>query len=200
VRRNEARFPADFSVELTDQEVENLKSQFATSSWMTGAHGGRRKRPRVFTEYGAIMAASILNSPRAVQTSVYVVRAFVKLREALASTTALARRMEAFERSVAALGIARSYCHESPKPTEFGTPGSYWEASAKKIDVSFRSLAICAACCRRSIHRCARTATACRACTTPKSAGRSPRRCSDSSATKLTRLRMSRKKSIARSS
>jgi hypothetical protein len=54
VRRNEARFPADFSFELSDQEVANLKSQFATSSWMTGAHGGRRKRPRVFTEYGAI--------------------------------------------------------------------------------------------------------------------------------------------------
>jgi hypothetical protein len=53
VRRNEARFPGDFSFELTDQEVENLKSQFATSSWMAGAHGGRRKRPRVFTEYGA---------------------------------------------------------------------------------------------------------------------------------------------------
>jgi hypothetical protein len=88
VRRNEVRFPGDFSFELTDQEVENLKSQFATSSWMAGAHGGRRKRPRVFTEYGAIMAASILNSPRAVQMSVYVVRAFVRLREVLASRAA----------------------------------------------------------------------------------------------------------------
>jgi predicted DNA binding protein len=103
VRRNEARFPSDFSFELTDQEVGILKSQFATSSWMGGAHGGRRKRPRVFTEYGAIMAASILNSPRAVQMSVYVVRAFVKLREVLASNTTLARRLETLERSVAAL-------------------------------------------------------------------------------------------------
>jgi ORF6N domain-containing protein len=103
VRRNEVRFPGDFSFELTDQEVENLKSQFATSSWMAGAHGGRRKRPRVFTEYGAIMAASILNSPRAVQMSVYVVRAFVRLREVLASNTTLARRLETLERSVAAL-------------------------------------------------------------------------------------------------
>jgi len=103
VRRNGARFPADFSFDLTDQEVENLKSQFATSSWMTGAHGGRRKQPRVFTEYGAIMAASIFNSPRAVQMSVYVVRAFVKLREVLASNTTLARRLDTLERSVAAL-------------------------------------------------------------------------------------------------
>ena len=103
VRRNRDRFPDDFAFDLTDQEVRNLKSQFATSSWMTCAHGGRRKRPWVFTEHGAIMAATILNSPRAAQMSVYVVRAFVKLRQALASTSALARRMEALERSVAAL-------------------------------------------------------------------------------------------------
>jgi hypothetical protein len=70
---------------------------------MAGAHGGRRKRPRVFTEYGAIMAANILNSPRAVQMSVYVVRAFVKLREVLASNATLARRLETQERLVAAL-------------------------------------------------------------------------------------------------
>jgi len=103
VRRNRDRFPDDFAFELTDHEVRDLKSQFATSSWMAGAHGGRRKRPQAFTEHGAIMAATILNSPRAAQMSVYVVRAFVKLRQALASTTALARRMEALERSVAAL-------------------------------------------------------------------------------------------------
>jgi len=74
--------------------------QNATSS---SSHGGRRKPPIAFTEHGAIMAATILNSPRAVQMSVYVVRAFMKLRQALTSTTALARRMEALERSVAAL-------------------------------------------------------------------------------------------------
>ena len=101
---------------------------------------------------------------------------------------------------IAALGIARSYCYESPKPTEFGTAGSYWEAIGWKIDVSFRELASCATCCRRITHRCAPTATDCRACTTPKSAGCSPRRCSVSSAAKPTRLRMSRRKWIARSS
>jgi hypothetical protein len=102
VRRNEGRFPGDFSFQLTEHEVANLISQSAISSLKRGTHGGRRKPPRVFTEHGAIMAAMILNSPRAVQMSVYVVRAFVKLREVLASNTTLARRLETLERSVAA--------------------------------------------------------------------------------------------------
>ena len=72
VRRNEARFPADFSFHLTEQEVRDLISQSAISSLKRGSHGGRRKPPRVFTEHGAIMAAMVLNSPRAVQMSVYV--------------------------------------------------------------------------------------------------------------------------------
>ena len=62
VRRNRDRFPADFIFELTSEEFTNLKSRFATSSW-----GGRRKRPLAFTEHGAIMAATVLNSPRAVE-------------------------------------------------------------------------------------------------------------------------------------
>ena len=73
-------------------------SQFATSSW-----GGHRKPPMVFTEHGAIMAATVLNSPRAVEMSVYVVRAFVKLREVLASNTDLARKLETLEKSMTAL-------------------------------------------------------------------------------------------------
>lgn len=73
-------------------------SQFATSSW-----GGHRKPPTAFTEHGAIMAASVLNSPRAVEMSVYVVRAFVKLRQVLASNTELAKKLEALEKSVATL-------------------------------------------------------------------------------------------------
>jgi len=71
VRRNRDRFPTDFIFELTRDEFDNLKSQFATSSW-----GGRRKLPLAFTEHGAIMAATVLSSPRAVEVSVYVVRAF----------------------------------------------------------------------------------------------------------------------------
>jgi ORF6N domain len=103
VRRNADRFPTDFSFHLTEQEVANLRSQFATSSLNRATHGGRRTPPQVFTEHGAIMAAMILNSARAVQMSVYVVRAFVKLREVLASNATLARRLETLERSVAAL-------------------------------------------------------------------------------------------------
>lgn len=80
VRRNRARFPDDFLFELTSEELENLKPQNAISSW-----GGRRSRRFAFTEHGVIRAASILNSPRAVQMSIYVIRASVKLREALAT-------------------------------------------------------------------------------------------------------------------
>ena len=101
VRRNADRFPEDFLLELSNQEVAALRSQFATLNTGRGAH--RKYRPLAFTEHGAIMAATILNSPRAAQMSVYVVRAFVKLRQALASTTALSRRLETLERSVAAL-------------------------------------------------------------------------------------------------
>ena len=92
VRRNRKRFPDDFLFELTTEEFANLKSRFATSSW-----GGRRKRPLAFTEHGAIQAATILNSPRAVEMSVHVVRAFVKLREVLSSNRELARRFEQLE-------------------------------------------------------------------------------------------------------
>ena len=96
VRRNRERFPADFMFQLTAQEGAALRSQFATSK--PSGRGGRRYLPYAFTEHGAIMAASILNSPRAIEMSVYVVRAFVRLREILASNTALARKLDELER------------------------------------------------------------------------------------------------------
>lgn len=95
VKRNANRFPADFMFQLTQEEFADLKSQFATSSW-----GGRRKLPFAFTEHGAIMAASVLNSRRAVETSVYVVRAFVQLRELLSSQKVLAEQVTKLERRV----------------------------------------------------------------------------------------------------
>ena len=106
IKRNMDRFPLGFMFQLTLQEVNNLKSQFVTSSMgymrsqivTASAHGGRRKRPFVFTEHGALMAATVLNSPRAVQMSVFVVRAFVAMREALSDTAALARKLAALER------------------------------------------------------------------------------------------------------
>ncbi len=103
VRRNLDRFPLDFTFILEDQDFAILRSQFATSSFAARRHGGRRTLPRVFTEHGAIMAAAVLNSARAIQMSVYVVRAFVKLRKLLASNSAMVRRLETLERSVAAL-------------------------------------------------------------------------------------------------
>ena len=74
-------------------------SQIATSS---SAWGGRRKLPSAFTEHGAIMAAGVLNSPQAIQTSIFVVRAFVRLRHMLASNTALAARLKRLEKTVGA--------------------------------------------------------------------------------------------------
>lgn len=95
VRRNLERFPEDFMFALTDQELRSLKSQIATSSW-----GGRRKKPLVFTEHGAIMAASVLNSARAIEVSVFVVRAFVRLRELLATNKDLLHKIEQLERRI----------------------------------------------------------------------------------------------------
>jgi ORF6N domain len=80
VKRNPERFPADFRFTLTPAEYQDLRSQKATSS---SSHGGRRYLPNAFTEHGAIMAASVLNSKRAVEMSIFVVRAFVRMREVL---------------------------------------------------------------------------------------------------------------------
>ncbi len=105
VGRNAKRFPHDFLFQLTAEEAEILKSQFATSS----SHGGRRKLPYAFTENGAIMAANVLNSPAAVRMSVFVVRAFVQMRDLLGSTKELARQLAALEKKL----TARLDVHES---------------------------------------------------------------------------------------
>ncbi len=108
VRRNTERFPPDFAFVLTEQEVTNLKSQFATSSaglnrsqFATGStHGGRRKLPMVFTEHGAIMAANVLRSKRAIQMSVFVVRAFIRMRQMLIEQRGLARKLAELEKEL----------------------------------------------------------------------------------------------------
>jgi hypothetical protein len=106
VKRNLAKFPADFMFTLTAEEFEALRSQFATSNDQSPGRGGRRYAPRVFTEHGALMAATILNSPRAVEVSVYVVRAFVKLRELVGSHRELARRLDELEQKTEALAMS----------------------------------------------------------------------------------------------
>lgn len=80
LKRNPQRFPRDFLFTLTREEYKHLRSQNATSS---SAHGGRRYLPHAFTEHGAIMAATVLNSKRAIEMSVFVVRAFVQMRQSL---------------------------------------------------------------------------------------------------------------------
>ena len=100
VKRNLERFPADFMFQLTEEEWESLRSQIATLKPGRGQH--RKYMPYAFTEHGAIMAATILNSPRATEVSVYVVRAFVRLREVLASNAELAKRLDDLERSTEA--------------------------------------------------------------------------------------------------
>jgi hypothetical protein len=105
VIRNRKRFPADFMFQLTREEFESLRSQFGISS----SHGGRRFLPYVFTENGAIMAANVLNSSAAVRMSVFVVRAFVKMRELLGGTKELAKQLAALEKKL----TARLDGHES---------------------------------------------------------------------------------------
>jgi hypothetical protein len=108
VKRNAKKFPPDFMFQLTQQEFENLRSQIATSSLNDSDtnHGGRRYLPRVFTEHGALMAATILNSPRAVDVSIYVVRAFVQLRDMANANQGLAKRLDAIEEKTEALSMS----------------------------------------------------------------------------------------------
>lgn len=82
VKRNESRFPLDFMFQLTDIEFQNLKSQFATSSW-----GGTRKLPFAFTEHGVLMLSSVLKSDKAIQTNIQIMRIFTKVRQMLLDTT-----------------------------------------------------------------------------------------------------------------
>lgn len=104
VKRNLARFPADFMFQLSAEEFAALRSQFATSN-APGGRGGRRYLPRAFTEHGAIMAASVLNSPRAIEVSMYVVRAFVRLRELAATHQDFAKRLDALEEKTELLAM-----------------------------------------------------------------------------------------------
>lgn len=97
VRRNLARFPSDFVFQLTDQDLANLRSQIVTSRH---EHGGRRYLPYAFTEHGTIMAATVLNSPKAVEMSVFIVRAFVVMRGYFAAHAELASRLDELEETI----------------------------------------------------------------------------------------------------
>jgi len=121
--------PVDFMFRLTREEFDNLKCQIGISSqW-----GGRRTLPYAFTEHGAVMAASILNTPRAIKTSVYVVRAFVKLREILSTHKELARKLTELER--------RLDTHDEAIKDLIGTLRQLMKPAAKKgkKEIGFRS-------------------------------------------------------------
>ncbi|MBX9660393.1 MAG: ORF6N domain-containing protein [Nitrospiraceae bacterium] len=94
VSRNHSRFPDDFMFQLTQEEFDNLRSQIATSS---SGYGGRRYLPYAFTEFGVAMLSAVLKSERAVQMSILIMRAFVKLRELISSHKDLAARIEKLE-------------------------------------------------------------------------------------------------------
>jgi len=109
-RRNRKRFPDDFAFQLTAEGGVSNRSQFATASQespilrsqiaTSSSHGGRRYRPWAFTEHGALQAANILNSANAVHMSVFVIRAFVKMREQLATNAAILKRLAEIDKSL----------------------------------------------------------------------------------------------------
>jgi hypothetical protein len=117
IKRNRHRFPEDFMFQLTREEFDSLKSQFAMSksdnssqiAMSSGKHRGAVYRPYAFTEHGALQAANVLRSPRAVQMSVFVIRAFIKMREALRGTPQLTRKLTELERKL----TARLNVHEA---------------------------------------------------------------------------------------
>ncbi len=115
VKRNVKRFPEDFAFQLTASELARLRSQTVTSNQKAheshegmgnssqsaiSSRGGRRYRPWVFTEHGAVMAANILRSDRAIQMSVFVVRAFVRLREHIAANQGILKRLAEIDRTL----------------------------------------------------------------------------------------------------
>ncbi len=89
VKRNLIRFPSDFMFQLSQSEFNNLKSQFATSSW-----GGKRKLPFVFTEYGVLMLSSILNSEQAISVNIEIMRVFTKIRTLLSDNLTVKLEIE----------------------------------------------------------------------------------------------------------
>lgn len=96
VQRNRKRFPSDFMLQLTREEFERLRSQFATLQTGRGQH--RKYRPYAFTEQGVAMLSSVLHSERAIQVNTVIMRAFVQLREMISSNKGLARRLNELEK------------------------------------------------------------------------------------------------------
>ena len=113
IKRNSNRFPDDFAFQLAPQEVRDMWSQTVTT---LQRYRSPKYRPFAFTEHGAIMAATVLNSPKAVQMSVFVVRAFVKMREQLMATAALGKRLAEIEKMLLTHDTALRDLYENIRP------------------------------------------------------------------------------------
>lgn len=93
VKRHLSRFPDDFMLQLTDKEFKNLICQFGTSSW-----GGTRKKPRAFTDYGILMLSSVLNSERAIQVNIQIMRTFARMKELISHHKNLQKKIDEMEK------------------------------------------------------------------------------------------------------
>ena len=112
LKRNADRFPLEFAFRLKPKEVTNLRSQSVTSR----SHGGRRYLPYAFTEHGVLMAANVLYSPRAVTVSVALIKAFVRLREVLATNQVVAKRLADVEKTLVTHDAALRDIYQRIKP------------------------------------------------------------------------------------
>src|ERR1043166_6492072 len=142
LKRNQDRFPEDFAFQLRPEEFRTLMSQIVTSN---KGRGGRRKLPWVFTEHGAIMLASVLNSDIAVQASVRVVRAFVRLREMVAANAHLAgklkeleRRLDSHDEAIADLFATLKRLLEPPEPPKKREIGFHVRERSERYRVNRR--------------------------------------------------------------
>lgn len=146
VRRNADRFPSDFMFQLTVQEVRGLRLQFATSNrevdknlrYQTGTskrRGGPRYLPYAFTEHGAIMAANVLNSRKAIEMSVFVVRAFIKMREQLLNRAEMEKRLAEIEKVLLSHDVALRDLYQKIRPLLLPPP----EPPRRKIGFEVRA-------------------------------------------------------------
>jgi len=119
-QRNRHRFPADFAFRLTATDWKSLRSQIVTLKRGRGQH--RKHLPWVFTEHGAIMAATLLNSPRAVAMSVYVVRAFVQMRREFLADATLETRLERIEKTLIGHDAALRDLYQKIRPLLLPAP------------------------------------------------------------------------------
>jgi phage regulator Rha-like protein len=112
IKRNSDRFPAEFAFRISKKEFESLRSQIVTSN----TRGGRRYLPYAFTEHGVLMAANVLNSPRAVAVSVALIKAFVRLREMLATNQVMGKRLAEVEKTLVTHDAALRDIYQRIKP------------------------------------------------------------------------------------